>query len=77
MTMLSRLSHDSLTKGHNTMSKIEKRDISRSPTQKTLAYIETLCAYKKTHIEREEARLAELETMRAELLALIGRKEML
>ena len=48
-------------------------DIRRSPTKKTLAYIEALCAYKRTHIEREEARLLELETMRDELLALIDR----
>lgn len=49
-------------------------DIRRSPTKKTLAYISALCAYKRTHIEREEARLVELETMREELLALIDAK---
>ncbi len=34
----------------------------------------TQSAYKRTYVEREEARLLELETMRDELLALIDRK---
>lgn len=47
------------------------RDIRRSPTQKTLTYVQGLIAYKRTHIEREQARLQELETMESELLAII------
>lgn len=47
------------------------RDIRRSPTQKTLSYIQSLIAYKRTHIEREEARLDELERMESELLAIV------
>lgn len=46
-------------------------DLRRSPTAKTLAYITQLCAYKRTHILRENARLLELETMKGELLALV------
>lgn len=47
------------------------RDIRRTPTAKTLAYIQGLIAYKRTHIEREQARLQELETMESELLAIV------
>lgn len=47
------------------------RDIRRTPTAKTLAYIQGLIAYKRTHIEREQARLQELETMESELLAVV------
>ena len=47
------------------------RDIRRTPTVKTLTYIQGLIAYKRTHIEREEARLRELETMESELLAVV------
>ena len=47
------------------------RDIRRVPTQNTLAYIQGLIAYKRTHISREQSRLAELETMEQELLNLV------
>lgn len=47
------------------------RDIRRVPTQNTLAYIQGLIAYKRTHISRERSRLAELETMEQELLNLV------
>lgn len=47
------------------------RDVRRTPTAKTLAYIQSLIAYKRTHIERERARLQELETMESELLAVV------
>lgn len=47
------------------------RDIRRTPTVKTLTYIQGLIAYKRTHIEREQARLQELETMESELLAVV------
>ena len=47
------------------------RDVRRTPTVKTLTYIQGLIAYKRTHIEREEARLRELETMESELLAVV------
>lgn len=47
------------------------RDIRRVPTQNTLAYIQGLVAYKRTHISREQSRLAELETMEQELLNLV------
>ena len=47
------------------------RDVRRTPTVKTLTYIQGLIAYKRTHIEREEARLQELETMESELLAIV------
>ena len=47
------------------------RDIRRTPTAKTLAYIQGLIAYKRTHIEREQARLQELETMESELLTVV------
>ena len=46
------------------------RDIRRTPTVKTLTYIQGLIAYKRTHIEREQARLRELETMESELLSI-------
>ena len=46
-------------------------DIRRVPTQNTLAYIQGLIAYKRTHISREQGRLAELETMEQELLNLV------
>ena len=47
------------------------RDIRRIPTQNTLVYIQGLIAYKRTHISREQNRLAELETMEQELLNLV------
>ena len=47
------------------------RDVRRVPTVKTLQYIQGLIAYKRTHIEREQARLRELETMESELLAIV------
>lgn len=47
------------------------KDSRRVPTAKTLAYIQSLIAYKRTHIEREEARLMELEKMESELLSVV------
>lgn len=47
------------------------RDLRRSPTQKTLTYVQGLIAYKRTHIEREMQRLEELEVMESELLAIV------
>lgn len=47
------------------------RDIRHTPTAKTLTYIQSLIAYKRTHIEREQVRLQELETMESELLAVV------
>lgn len=47
------------------------RDLRRVPTASTLAYIQGLIAYKRTHIEREKQRLQELETMESELLAIV------
>lgn len=47
------------------------RDLRRSPTQKTLTYVQGLIAYKRTHIEREMQRLDELEVMESELLAIV------
>lgn len=47
------------------------RDVRRVPTVKTLTYIQGLIAYKRTHIEREQMRLQELETMESELLAVV------
>ena len=47
------------------------KDPRRVPTAKTLAYIQALIAYKRTHIEREEARLMELERMESELLSVV------
>ena len=47
------------------------RDVRRVPIVKTLTYIQSLIAYKKTHIEREQARLRELETMEGELLSVV------
>lgn len=47
------------------------RDIRRVPTAKTLTYIQSLIAYKRTHIEREQARLEELEKMESELLSIV------
>ena len=46
-------------------------DIRRTPTSNTLAYIQGLIAYKRTHISREQQRLIELETMEQELLNLV------
>ena len=46
-------------------------DLRRVPTAKTLTYIQSLIAYKRTHIEREQARLDELEKMESELLAIV------
>ena len=47
------------------------RDIRRTPTARTLEYIQGLIQYKRTHIEREQARLRELETMESELLSIV------
>lgn len=47
------------------------RDIRRTPTANTLAYIQGLITYKRTHISREQQRLIELETMEQELLNLV------
>ena len=47
------------------------RDVRRVPTVKTLQYIQGLIAYKRTHIEREQQRLLELEAMESELLAVV------
>lgn len=47
------------------------RDLRRVHTAKTLTYIQSLIAYKRTHIEREQARLDELEKMESELLAIV------
>lgn len=47
------------------------RDVRRTPTVKTLTYIQSLIAYKRTHIERETQRLQELEAMESELLAVV------
>ena len=47
------------------------RDVRRTPTFKTLKYVQGLIAYKRTHIENEQRRLAELEAMEAELLSVV------
>ncbi len=47
------------------------RDIRRSPTPDTLTYIQQLIAYKRTHIEREQYRLDQLEKMESELLSIV------
>ena len=47
------------------------RDIRRTPTVKTLQYVQGLIAYKRTHIENEQRRLMELEAMEAELLSVV------
>lgn len=48
------------------------RDIRRTPTAKTLAYVQGLIAFKRTHIDRELHRLHELEVMESELLAVLN-----
>ena len=47
------------------------RDVRRTPTVKTLQYVQGLIAYKRTHIEKEQRRLTELEAMEAELLSVV------
>ena len=47
------------------------RDVRRTPTLKTLQYVQGLIAYKRTHIENEQRRLTELESMEAELLSVV------
>lgn len=47
------------------------RDVRRTPTVKTLQYVQGLIAYKRTHIENEQRRLMELEAMEAELLSIV------
>lgn len=47
------------------------RDVRRTPTVKTLQYVQGLIAYKRTHIENEQRRLMELEAMEAELLSVV------
>lgn len=46
-------------------------DVRRTPTVKTLQYVQGLIAYKRTHIENEQRRLMELEAMEAELLSVV------
>lgn len=52
----------------------KKLNIAASATPQTLEYISTLCAYKRTHIEREQKRLEHLETMLDELTKLVKAK---
>lgn len=47
------------------------RDIRRTATPETLQYIQSLIAYKRTHIQREQERLDNLERMESELLAIV------
>ena len=47
------------------------RDVRHTPTVKTLQYVQGLIAYKRTHIEKEQRRLTELEAMEAELLSVV------
>lgn len=47
------------------------RDIRRAATPETLQYIQSLIAYKRTHIQREQERLDNLERMESELLAIV------
>ena len=47
------------------------RDVRRTPTVKTLQYVQGLIAYKRTHIKNEQRRLTELEAMEAELLSVV------
>jgi len=47
------------------------RDIRKHPTERTLIYLQGLIAYKRTHIEREQERLDQLEKMESELLAIV------
>lgn len=47
------------------------RDIRRTATPETLQYIQLLIAYKRTHIQREQERLDNLELMESELLAIV------
>lgn len=47
------------------------RDIRRTATPETLQYIQSLIAYKRTHIRREQDRLDNLERMESELLAIV------
>ena len=49
----------------------QARDIRRTATPETLQYIQSLIAYKRTHIEREQERLDNLERMESELLAIV------
>ena len=46
-------------------------DVRRTPTLKTLQYVQGLIASKRTHIENEQRRLTELEAMEAELLSVV------
>lgn len=47
------------------------RDIRRTATPETLQYIQSLIAYKRTHIQREQERLDNLERMESELLTIV------
>lgn len=47
------------------------RDLRNVPTKNTLMYIQQLIGYKRTHIEREQERLRQLEAMEYELLLLV------
>lgn len=49
----------------------KQQKLRRSATPNTLAYIQKLVHYKRTHIEREQERLDELLTMQAELEAIV------
>lgn len=46
-------------------------DTRRTATPETLQYIQSLIAYKRTHIQREQDRLDNLERMESELLAIV------
>ena len=56
------------------MKRKRKLDLSASATPQTLEYISALCAYKRTHIERERKRLEQLEIMLDELTRLVNVK---
>ncbi len=56
------------------MKRKKKLDVSASATPQTLEYIASLCAYKRTHIDRERKRLEHLEIMLDELTRLVNVK---
>lgn len=49
----------------------KKLNLADAATPQTLEYISALCAYKRTHIERERKRLEHLELMLDELTRLV------
>lgn len=53
------------------MRKSRKLNLAEAATPQTLEYISSLCAYKRTHIEREQKRLEHLEVMLDELTRLV------